>query len=126
MKYLIDFLEKKDIKKSDIFTQLKCSEEEALLLKAITKHYIAGREEVIVADLLLELYGTDDYNYLLKLDMIKNLLEMGWLAQQTFQPVKLGEQSLMGLLNALMTLTPSFTACRKWKPGYEFARDQGL
>lgn len=108
MKYLINFLEQDDIKKSDIFSQLRCSEEEALLLKAITKHYIAGREEVIVADLLLELYGSDDYNYLLKLERVKNLLEMGWLAQQVFQPIKVGDQSLMGLLNALMSLTPSF------------------
>ena len=108
MKYLIDFLENKEIAKSEIFSQLKCSEEEAAFLRAIAKHYIAGREEVVVADLLLELYGSDDYNYLLKLSMIKNLLEMGWLSQQLFQPIKVAEQSLLGLLNALMTLTPAF------------------
>ena len=108
MKYLIDFLENKDISKSEIFSQLKCGDEEAGFLKAITKHYIAGREEVVVADLLLELYGSDDYNYLLKLKMIKNLLELGWLHQQLFQPVKVAEQSLLGLLNALMSLTPAF------------------
>src|SRR5210317_2053411 len=99
MKYLIDFLESKDITKSKVFMQLKCNEEEALFLRAIAKHFIAGREEVIVADLLLELYGSEDYNYLSKLELVKSLLEMGWLAQQAFQPIKVGDQSLMGLLN---------------------------
>ncbi len=108
MKYLIDFLETEDLSKSKIFTQLKCSKEEAEFLKAVTKHYIAGREEVIVADLLLELYGSEGYHYLLKLQIVKNLLEMGWLAQQAFQPIKVGDQSLMGLLNALLAVTPAF------------------
>jgi SpoVK/Ycf46/Vps4 family AAA+-type ATPase len=108
MKYLIAFLQEKDVTKTDIFPQLKSSKEEAEFLKAVTKHFITGREEIIVADLLLELYGPDDYTYLSKLTMVKHLLEMGWISQQSFQPVKVNDQSLMGLLNALVTLTASF------------------
>ncbi len=108
MKYLIEFLDKADVSKTEIFPQLKCSKEEAELLRTITKHYISGREEIIVADVLLELYGGEDYGYLHKLKLVKTVLELGWLTQQMFQPVKVADQSLMGLLNAMVTLTPSF------------------
>ena len=108
MKHLITFLESKDIKKSAIFAHLKCSEEEALLLQAITKHFITGREEVIVADLLIERYTDEGYGYLEKLALIKNLIELGWINQQLFQPVKMSEQSLMSLLNGVVTLSNAF------------------
>ncbi|MDH5464942.1 MAG: ATP-binding protein, partial [Thiovulaceae bacterium] len=47
-------------------------------------------------------------SYLLKLETAKKILELGWVAQQSFQPIKMAEVSLMGLINAVISLTPSF------------------
>lgn len=108
MKYLIDFLESKSIDQSEVFAQLKCSKEEAELLRAIAKHYIAGREEIIVADILIERFGDKNYDYLAKLELVRNLLELGWLSEQSFGSAKTAEPSLMGLINSMVVLTHAF------------------
>ncbi|KIM11234.1 MAG: ATPase AAA [Sulfuricurvum sp. PC08-66] len=108
MKYLIDFLQVKDIQKSGVYEHLNTSKEEAEILKSMAKHYIAGREEVIVADILIEIYGDADFGYLEHLVLIKQLLELGWLNHQPLHSAKVADMSLMGLLNSVISLTPSF------------------
>ena len=48
MKYLVDFLEEKDVKKSKIFEHLKSKKEEVVFLKEMTKQYVEGSIEVVV------------------------------------------------------------------------------
>jgi hypothetical protein len=64
LKYLVDFLENKTIEKSHIFAQLKCTVDEAKVLQLLTRKFLQSQEDVIVAELLQELYGADDYSYL--------------------------------------------------------------
>ena len=108
MKYLLQFLQTEKIETTDIFEQLKCTKEEAEILRAMTRRYVEGSEEVGVIDLLMELYGSDDYGHILHLEKIKRLFELGWLMQNQFHTIKLGEVSSLELLHASVSLSVSF------------------
>ncbi len=108
MRYLIDFLETKDIKKTKIYNQLKCSEQEAEILRYITTKHIKGNEEISVFLILDELFSTQGYEYIQKLPLIKNLLDLGWISQSSFSQIKLGEVSNLELINSTVVLSKSF------------------
>ncbi len=107
MKYLIDFLENRDIKKTLIYSQLKCSKEEAEILRYLTKQYVGGVEESNIIDVLMELFPTKKYQYIEKLSLIKNLLELGWIIQHSLTQ-KISETSMLELLNSSISLSASF------------------
>ncbi len=107
MKYLIDFLENRDIKKTLIYSQLKCSKEEAEILRYLTKQYVGGVEESSIIDVLMELFPTKKYQYIEKLSLIKNLLELGWIIQHSLTQ-KISETSMLELLNSSISLSASF------------------
>jgi len=108
LQYLIDFLETKDIEKTKIFDQLKCTAEEAEILRHITSKHIKGSEENSVFLILDELFTIEGYGYIEKLSLIKNLLDLGWIVQSTFAQVKTGEVSNLELINATVMLSKSF------------------
>jgi len=108
LKTLVNFLNTKDVKKSDIFIHLKTSAAEANILRYIAKKYVEGQDDVLVITLLQELYGDKEYKHLNHLGEVKNLLELGWLHQQSFTPVKISEVTPLELLNTAIGLTPSF------------------
>ncbi len=108
MHYLIDFLELNDIKKTEIFEQLKCSEEEAEILRFFTKSHVKGTEENSVYLALTELYSEKNYEYIEKLPLVKNLLDLGWIAQSSFLQIKVGEVSNLDLIHASVALSSSF------------------
>lgn len=108
MKTLVEFLETDQIDKSEIFVHLKCSVDEALMLQYLSKKYMQGQDDVLVLELLQELYSSDDYDYLEHLKELKNLLELGWLHQQSFTPMKMSDVTPLELLNTAVGLTPSF------------------
>jgi len=107
MKYLIDFLNNKNVEKSCIFSHLKCSTEEAVLLKLLTHKYIEGIESIVVSSLLKELYEEDNFDYIKKITIIKNLLELGWIIKNTLSQNKNFEISDIELLNT--NISPSTT-----------------
>ena len=108
MKALVNFLKAKEIEKSEIFIQLKCNVSEALMLQYLTEKYMSGQDDVLVLDLLQDLYTAKDYKYLNHLKELKNLLELGWLHQQSFTPMKISDVTPLELLNTAVGLTPSF------------------
>ena len=108
MKTLVNFLQTKEIEKSEIFIHLKCSNTEALMLQLLSKKYMRGQDDILVLDLLQEMYESDEYEYLEHLKEIKNLLELGWLHQQSFTPIKISEVTPLELLNTAVGLSPSF------------------
>ena len=108
MHFLIDFLETKEVQNTKIFEQLKCSIEEAEILRHITLKHIKGSEESSVFLILDELFSTDKYDYIEKLPLIKNLLDLGWIVQSSFAQVKTGEVSQLELINATVMLSKSF------------------
>ncbi len=108
MKTLVEFLETNQIEKSEIFVHLKCSEDEALMLQYLSRKYMQGQDDVLVLELLQELYNSDNYDFLEHLKELKNLLELGWLHQQSFTPMKMSDVTPLELLNTAVGLSPSF------------------
>lgn len=108
MKPLINFLQTKEIEKSEIFAQLKCSKQEALILQSLAIKFMQGQDDILVLDLLQELYDEDDYAYLSHLKEIKILLELEWIHQQSFAPIKISEVTPLELLNTSVGVSPSF------------------
>ncbi len=107
METLIDFLETRDVQKTIIFEQLKCSKSEALILQSLTKKYMQGQDDVLVLEVLQEIYGEKQYDIVNHLKDIKFLLELGWLHQQSFTPIKISEVTPLELLNSAVGLSPS-------------------
>ncbi|WP_456382486.1 ATP-binding protein [Hydrogenimonas sp.] len=108
MKYLVDFLEKENVAATEIFEHLKCSEREAEILRIVARRYVEGSEETGVVDLLTEMYGEDSYRYIMHLDEIATLFELGWLIQNGLHPVRPGELSSLELLHADVSPSLSF------------------
>jgi len=108
LKTLVNFLKTKDVEKSDIFIHLKTSVAEAEMLRYIAQKYVEGQDDVLVLTLLQDIYGSKDYEHLDHLIELKNLLELGWLHQQSFTPLKISEVTPLELLNTAVGLTPSF------------------
>ncbi|MBA1437626.1 MAG: ATP-binding protein [Epsilonproteobacteria bacterium] len=108
METLVDFLNAQDVTKSEIYNQLKCTVEEANMLHYITQRYVAGEDDVLVIQMVQELYKGESYQYLGYLKYVKNLLELGWLHQQSFTPIKIADVTPLELLNTAVGLTPSF------------------
>jgi len=108
LKNLVNFLSQKEIEKSDIFTHLKCSHAEAKMLQYMALSYMKGQDDVLILELLEELYSVDNYEHLEHLGELKNLLELGWIHQQSFTPMKISDVTPLELLNTAVGLTPSF------------------
>lgn len=108
MKYLIDFLENKTIEKSHIFAQLKCTVEEAKILQLLTQKFLQSQEDVPVFELLQEIYGAENYEYLTHFGEVKTLLELGWITHHSFTPIKISELSVLELFNTPVALTSIF------------------
>ena len=108
MKYLINFLESDDFGTCEIYTQLKCGRNEAKLLQLLTRKYIEGEDDYPVTELLRELYGDGSYAFLSHLGEVRVLLELGWVNQHSFNPLKLVDATDLELLNTTIALTPSF------------------
>lgn len=108
MKSLINFLSVKVIKQALIFEHLKCTEVEAKILQYLAQKYMEGEDDMLILSLLQDLYGTEKYKFLDYLGEVKNLLESGWLLQQSFTPVKISEVTPLELLNSSIGLSPSF------------------
>jgi AAA+ superfamily predicted ATPase len=105
---LVNFLNADKIAKSDIFIHLKCSVIEGNILQYLARQYMQGEEDVLVLALLGELYKSDTYAHLEYLKDIKNLLELGWIHQQSFTPLKISDVTPLELLNTAVGLTPAF------------------
>jgi SpoVK/Ycf46/Vps4 family AAA+-type ATPase len=108
LKYLIDFLENKTIENSHIFSQLKCTVDEAKILQLLTRKFLESQEDVPVSELLQEIYGAENYTYLSHFGEIKTLLELGWMTHHSFTPIKISELSQLELFNTPVALTSLF------------------
>jgi len=105
---LVNFLNEKKITNSEVFAQLKCNENEAKILQYLASKYVQGNDDVLVLDILQDLFKSEKYEHLAHLAEIKNLLELGWLNQQSFTPIKIAEVTPLELLNTAVGLAASF------------------
>ena len=105
---VIEFLKAKNVEKTKFYEQLKCTVDEAKVLQYLSKEYINGRDILNVIDVLGQFYNVEKYEHLEKLDIIKSLLEYGWIVQASFDQVKLNESSKLELINSNITLSSSY------------------
>lgn len=109
MNEIIRFIQSDNLKETELYAQLKCTDDEAKILQFITKEYIVGRDSLVVVDVLAEFYDIKKCEHLEKISMIKSLLELGWLVQSNmFSNMKLREISNLELLNSSVALSSSF------------------
>ena len=94
---------------------MKCTEEEALLMQYICQRYVKGLEEIPVIEILQDNFSTEEYRYLQKLKLIKNLLDLGWIIQMNFGQAKVHDASTLELLNT--SVTPSIPLLRLLEEG---------
>ena len=78
------------------------------MLQYLANKYIQGQDDVLVLELLQDMYDEENYLYLNHLHEVKFLLELGWLTQQSFTPLKVSEVTPLELLNTAVGLAPSF------------------
>ena len=108
MKEVINFIKAQNVESTNFFAQLKCSAEEAKILQYLSKEYVNGRDTLGVIDVLGEFYDLKTYKHLEKLDLIKSLLEFGWVVQVSFDQVKLSEVSKLELINSSVSLSSAY------------------
>lgn len=108
MKEVINFIKAKNVEETTFFAQLKCSVEEAKVLQFMSREFVKGRDTLCVIDILTEFYDTKNYEHLDKLDLIKSLLEFGWLIQVSFDQIKLSEASKLELINSTVSLSSAY------------------
>ncbi len=105
MQYLIDFLENKNIEKTEIYSQLKCNQEEAEILRHLVEKHVKGEAENMVFQVLTELFSSENYDYIRQLPLVKNLLDLGWITQNNFTQTKRGDSSNLELIHSSVSLS---------------------
>lgn len=108
MKYLIEFLESKDTKKTKIYAQLKCSEKELKIIKHMTKEYLNGLSEITVIDILIGIFGKEGYAHIKEIQTIKDLIDLGWIVLNTIHHIKTSEIASLEILHSSVSLSSTF------------------
>ncbi|WP_298085917.1 ATP-binding protein, partial [uncultured Campylobacter sp.] len=110
MRFLIEFIGGEQ--NSKISSLIKCSENEAKILRHLSKSYVEGTPQSSAYDVLCAVFGSEEYKFLAGLADVKNLLESGWIVQgfSIFKnPNADGAGSnLLGLLHSEISLSPLF------------------
>jgi AAA+ superfamily predicted ATPase len=104
LEYILDFLEK-PIKETKIYPHLKCSEEEANILKYMLKAYISGVEDNYVYQILNDFYKSEELVSLKKITIIQELLNKGWLILSNLRNSNL---TIIELFNSTVSLSITF------------------
>ncbi|MBR8466273.1 ATP-binding protein [Campylobacter sp. faydin G-140] len=113
MQFLLDFLSA-DVKNSKIYKLIKCSEDEAKILRHLSVIYVDGVVSVSAYELLCGVFGTKDRAYLMHLKDVKSLLDYGWITQSyglfksSDNSGKSNQINLLSLLHAEIALSSSF------------------
>ncbi|MCK4442066.1 MAG: AAA family ATPase, partial [Sulfurovaceae bacterium] len=115
MKYLIDFIETKQVEKAHIYPDLKCSPIEAKILQLLCQNFVKGIEETPVLEILQEIFEPIGYSYLNHLSTVKHLMDLGWIVQISFGQIKIQEVSKLEILNA--SIAPSIGLLRLLEEG---------
>ena len=107
MKYLIDFLQK-PASKTQIYSLLKLNENEAKILQFLTKSYIEGSPINSVFSILSTTFEESGYKFLIYLDDIKNLLNLGYITQNINIFSKSKQNTKLSLLHSEIELSEYF------------------
>ena len=104
MDYILDFLEK-PIEKTKIYPHLKCTKEEAEILKYMLKAYISGVEDNYVYQILNDFYKSEELESLKKINIIQELINKGWLVVSNLRNSNV---TILELFNSPISLSITF------------------
>lgn len=117
---LKEFLSLKNIEESRIYKELKCSKNEALILRELCKNYVISISSINAFTLLTGIFGSEKYSYLDTLEDLKRLIERGFINQNSgfFKNIESNKsQNLtLSLLQSELSLSEYFLEFLEAKP----------
>ncbi|EAH5484568.1 ATP-binding protein [Campylobacter coli] len=117
---LKEFLGLKNIEESQIYKELKCSKNEALILRELCKNYVISISSVNAFTLLTGIFGSEKYLYLDTLEDLKRLIERGFINQNSgfFKNIESNKSQklTLSLLQSELSLSEYFLEFLEAKP----------
>ncbi|GHS89722.1 ATPase AAA [Campylobacterota bacterium] len=105
---IIEFLQTNSIEENSIFVQLKCSKNEVLILRNMTKIYLEGTFEISVLSLLTEVCKYDRIKYVNHICEVRNLIDLGWITLGGYQHGRTSDLVSLELLYQNVSLSVTF------------------
>ncbi|HEG2281416.1 TPA: ATP-binding protein [Campylobacter jejuni] len=128
MKKLKNFLSLKNIEDTQIYKELKCAKNEALILRELCRNYVVSISSINAFTLLSTIFGNDKYLYLDALEDLKKLIERGFVNQNSsfFKSLENNKtQTLtLALLQSELSLSEYFLEFLEAKPHLNFEKQE--
>lgn len=102
---LHDFLQASDVSKTKAFSLLRCDELEAKILQIMLKEFLNGESSFIVGGFLNKHFDKNPTKNFALLGNIRNLIELGWLIQNSFEQIENQKSSLLELYNERVSIS---------------------
>ncbi|EOV9173477.1 ATP-binding protein [Campylobacter coli] len=117
---LKEFLSLKNIEESQIYKELKCSKNEALILRELCKNYVISISSINAFTLLTGIFGSEKYSYLDTLEDLKRLIKRGFINQNSgfFKNIESNKSQnlILSLLQSELSLSEYFLEFLEAKP----------
>lgn len=128
MEKLKNFLSLKNIEDTQIYKELKCAKNEALILRELCRNYVVSISSINTFTLLSTIFGNDKYLYLDALEDLKKLIERGFVNQNSsfFKSLENNKtQTLtLALLQSELSLSEYFLEFLEAKPCLNFEKQE--
>lgn len=128
MEKLKNFLSLKNIEDTQIYKELKCAKNEALILRELCRNYVVSISSINAFTLLSTIFGNDKYLYLDTLEDLKKLIERGFVNQNSsfFKSLENNKtQTLtLALLQSELSLSEYFLEFLEAKPRLNFEKQE--
>ncbi|EAI7617796.1 ATP-binding protein [Campylobacter jejuni] len=128
MEKLKNFLILKNIEDTQIYKELKCAKNEALILRELCRNYVVSISSINAFTLLSTIFGNDKYLYLDALEDLKKLIERGFVNQNSsfFKSLENNKtQTLtLTLLQSELSLSEYFLEFLEAKPRLNFEKQE--
>ncbi|QSY25643.1 ATP-binding protein [Campylobacter jejuni] len=128
MEKLKNFLILKNIEDTQIYKELKCAKNEALILRELCRNYVVSISSINAFILLSTIFGNDKYLYLDALEDLKKLIERGFVNQNSsfFKSLENNKtQTLtLALLQSELSLSEYFLEFLEAKPRLNFEKQE--
>lgn len=128
MEKLKNFLSLKNIEDTQIYKELKCAKNEALILRELCRNYVVSISSINAFTLLSTIFGNDKYLYLDALEDLKKLIERGFINQNSsfFKSLENNKtQTLtLALLQSELSLSEYFLEFLEAKPRLNFEKQE--
>ncbi|EJJ4544105.1 ATP-binding protein, partial [Campylobacter coli] len=108
------------MEESQIYKELKCSKNEALILRELCKNYVISISSINAFTLLTGIFGSEKYSYLDTLEDLKRLIERGFVNQNSgfFKNIESNKSQnlILSLLQSELSLSEYFLEFLEAKP----------